>query len=206
MAFWGTDLDNTNVDPKRKFRWKVSFGGDDLQVGGSDGILWFAKTCTKPEMTVGDTEHKFVGHTFKYPGSVSWNDIEVTLVDPGSPDAAKQTLDLLHRAGYRTPGYAEDALHTMSKGKASEALGLFTIEQLDSNGNTIEKWTLHNPFITKIGFGDLSYEDDGLSEISLTIKYDWAKWNLNNGEGADEIFTDEYTADPSSDSGPAGRE
>ena len=28
MTFWGVDLSkNTQGDPKRKFRWKISFGG-----------------------------------------------------------------------------------------------------------------------------------------------------------------------------------
>lgn len=202
MAFWGADLSATDGDPKRKFRWKVAFGGisegNNLQVGGTGGILWFAKTVTKPEVTVGDVEHKFIGHTFKFPGSVTWNDIEVTLVDPASPDASKQTLDLLHGAGYRTPDTAEDALNTISKGGATEALGTFTIFQLDSNGNTIERWDLHNPFITKVGFGDLDYGSDDLSEISLTIKYDWANWRPRDLD-SDQIFTGEYKAGPSKD-------
>ena len=206
MAFWGTDLVAGDGDPKRKFRWKVQFGSATNPVGDGSGVVWFAKTVTKPEMTVGDTEHKFLGHTFKYPGSVSWNDCELTLVDPVSPDAAKQTLDLLHGAGYRFPDSdyltGADALHTMAKGGATAALKPFIVSQLDAEGNTIEQWELHNPFVTKVGFGDLSYEDDGLSEISLTIKYDWAKWNLNNEEGAEEIFTPDYTAGPSMDSGP----
>ena len=96
MAFWGQGLTAADGDPKRKFRWRVSFGG----VGGAD-VVWFAKTVTRPEMTIADTEHKFYGHTFKYPGSVTWNDLEVELVDPVSPDAAKQTLDIFHRSGYR---------------------------------------------------------------------------------------------------------
>jgi len=205
MAFWGADLSATDGDPKRKFRWKVAFGGtsggNNLQVGGTGGILWFAKTCSKPTMTVGDTEHKFIGHTFKFPGSVSWDDVEVVLVDPASPDASKQTLDLLHGAGYRTPNTAEEALNTMGKGPATAALGTFIIFQLDSNGNTIEKWELHNAFITKVGFGDLDYGSDDLSEISLTIKYDWANWRPTDSDEGDQIFSNEYSAGPSMDAG-----
>jgi|GEM_PF-986662 len=205
MAFWGKGLEATDGDPKRKFRWKVAFGGtsggNNLQVGGTGGILWFAKTCSKPTMTVGDTEHKFIGHTFKFPGSVSWDDVEVVLVDPASPDASKQTLDLLHGAGYRTPNTAEEALNTMGKGPATAALGTFIIFQLDSNGNTIEKWELHNAFITKVGFGDLDYGSDDLSEISLTIKYDWANWRPTDSDEGDQIFSNEYSAGPSMDAG-----
>lgn len=182
MAFWGTDLGRTDGDPKRKFRWRVSFGDENEGTKVGDGtIIWFAKTVTKPEMTVGETEHKFLGHTFKYPGSVSWNDIELSLVDPVSPDAARQTLQILHSAGYRFPNddylTGADALKTMSKGNATKALKPFIIEQLNGDGEVTEKWELHNPFVVKVGFGDLDYTSDDLSEISMTIKYDWAEFS-----------------------------
>ena len=56
MAFWGADLSAIGEDPKRKFRWKVAFGGkanmqvpslgegDDISVGDGTGVVWFAKT------------------------------------------------------------------------------------------------------------------------------------------------------------------
>jgi len=186
MAFWGTDLaGNTSGDPKRKFKWKVSFGPG---TGTDTNIIWYAKSVTKPEVTVSsDTTHKYLGHTFKFPGSVTWNDIDLTLVDPVSPDAAQKTLSIIHAAGYRFPE-TETVLETISKDKAVDALKLVVIEQMDSLGNTIEKWTLHNAFLNKVGFGDLSYEDDGLSEISLGITYDWAKWDPS-AVGDSEIFT-----------------
>lgn len=193
MAFWGTDLSsNTSGDPKRKFRWKVQIGN----IGDGTGVIWYAKTVTKPEMTVGDLEHKFFGHTFKFPGSVTWNDLEITLVDPVSPDAAKQTLSIMHEAGYRFPeaGYQNpDAggLTSISKDKAVDALKPFIISQLDAEGEVIERWELHNPFLTKVGFGDLSYDADELSEISLSVKYDWAKWSAGANKTS-TIFTDKY--------------
>lgn len=198
MAFWGADLSATDGDPKRKFRWRVSFGGPAALVGDDAGIIWFAKTVSKPEMTVGDTEHKWYGHTFKYPGSISWNDCELTLVDPVSPDAAKQTLGVLHAAGYRAPdsaykdiGENVDAFMSMAKGGATAALSPFIIEQLDANGGVIEKWQLHNPFVSKVGFNDLDYGSDDLSEISMTVKYDWADWS--SGTEPSGIFKEGYT-------------
>ena len=185
MAFWGTDLaGNTAGDPKRKFRWKISFG----EATGTDtNIIWYAKTVTKPELNVSnDTTHKFLGHTFKFPGSVTWNDIDITLVDPVSPDAAEKTLAIIHASGYRFPT-KEDILETISKDKAVDALKLVVIEQLDGSGATIERWELHNAFLNKVGFGELSYEDDSLSEINLTVTYDWAEWNPS-ATGDSEIF------------------
>ena len=186
MAFWGQGLTAADGDPKRKFRWRVSFGG----VGGAD-VVWFAKTVTRPEMTIADTEHKFYGHTFKYPGSVTWNDLEVELVDPVTPDAAKQTLDIFHRSGYR---YPEDSYKTvggegfksMTKGSSVQGLKTFEIKLLDGNGNSVETWNLHNAFLSKIGFDQLDYAADDLTTISLTVKYDWAKFT--GAEGVENIF------------------
>ena len=173
MTFWGEQLDAGKSDPKRKFRFKVEIGS----LGG--GIVWYAKSTGKPELSVGnDTTHKFMGHTFKFPGSVTWNDIEMVLVDPIDEKASSKLLQIVEAAGYVFPkeGYERAGgvrpLETISKGKSTAALTSVTIYQLDSDGDPVEAWQLHNPFINKVGFGELSYEDDGLSEISLGITYD----------------------------------
>jgi hypothetical protein len=183
MAFWGEGLNASSKDPKRKFKFKVQIG--DL----GQGIVWYAKSVTKPEMTIENgTEHKFMGHTYKFPGSVKWNECEVMLVDPvddNGKDAATRLLEIIEKSGYVFPNelYKDPnqprAFETISKGKATAALQAVVIEQIDSDGNTIEKWTLHNPFINKVGFGDLSYDSEDLSEISLGITYDWATFNDN---------------------------
>ena len=186
MAFWGEQLGATGRDPKRKFRFKVQIG--DL----GDGIVWYAKTIQKPEMTVeAGTEHKFMGHTFKFPGSVKWNDIETTLVDPISENAATKLLEILEKSGYVYPteNYIKEgdprqrSFETISKGKATSALSHVCIYQLDSDGNTVEAWKLHNAFINKVGFGDLSYDSEDLSEISLGFTYDWATYGLEDQGG-----------------------
>lgn len=187
MAFWGEQLGPNSKDPKRKFRFKVEIG--DL----GSGIVWYAKSVTKPELSVPTvTEHKFMGHTFKFPGSVSWNQIECTLVDPVDEDAAKKTLQIFKAAGYIYPdgGYADEnneyAMTTMSKSKAVAALQKFVIYQLDANNNVVEKWELHNAFLTKVSFTELSYDSEDLSEISLTIDYDWA--TFTDAEGNSDLF------------------
>jgi hypothetical protein len=183
MAFWGQSMDSGKSDPKRKFRFKV-----ELETLGG-GVVWYAKGIAKPTINISaDTAHKFLGHTFKFPGSVTWDDIEMTLVDPAvrgenAEDAAAKLLNIIDGAGYKFPKALNNTsiLKTISKGKAVEALSGVHIYQLDGNGETIEKWSLHNPFINKVSFGDLSYEEDGLSEITLGITFDWAEFRTNNG-------------------------
>ena len=147
------------------------------------------KTTNKPEISISaDTTHKFLGHTFKFPGSVSWNDIEMTLVDPIDEKASTKLLQIVEAAGYVFPkeGYenvGNRALETISKGKAKAALTSVIIQQLNSDGGVVESGTLHNPFIKKVGVGDLSYEDDGWSQISLGITYDWATYSDSDQAG-----------------------
>lgn len=178
MAFWGESLSATAQDPKRKFRFKVMFGKDNE-------IVWWAKSVDKPKMSVDPTEHKFMGHTFKFPGSVKWEDINLTLVDPVTPDAAQRTLKILSNAGYVFPesGYVDastKAMTTMNKAKAVDALGVFQIVQLDAEGKAVETWTLHNAFFLSVAFGDLSYDSDDLSDITLGIMYDWAQLKVGD--------------------------
>jgi hypothetical protein len=66
-------------------------------------------------------------------------------------------------------------LSTMSKAKAAGALGTVIITQIDSDGKPLETWTLWNSFMTEVKYGDLEYGADDLTEMSVTLKYDWAR-------------------------------
>ena len=133
-----------------------------------------AKSCTKPSFTISTSEHKFLNHTFHYPGSVTWNDITVGLVDPVEPDMAATISDIIEKSGYSPPTDSH-SLGSMSKGKAAGALGKVIITQIDGDGGAVETWTLWNSFISDVKYGDLAYGTDDLTEISLTLKYDWAR-------------------------------
>jgi hypothetical protein len=45
---------------------------------------------------------------------------------------------------------------------------------LDPTGVVIEKWLLDGTMLTNVGFGDLSFEDDGIAEITATLRFDRA--------------------------------
>ena len=64
----------------------------------------------------------------------------------------------------------------MSKSKAKSALGKFEIVQIDSDGNHIETWELHNAWVKDAKFGDLAYDSDDLTEVELEIRYDFASF------------------------------
>ena len=63
-----------------------------------------------------------------------------------------------------------------SKAKSASGLGTVIIRQIDAAGKDLETWTLWNSFLTEVKFGDnLEYGNDDLTELSVTIKYDWAR-------------------------------
>jgi len=193
MPFWSTNFgqDTALQDPKRKFRFTVEFQGIAAAQGGA--ALWYAKTVSKPSFTVNAAEHKYLNHTFFYPGAVTWQDVSLTLVDPVEPDMAATLSDIIVQSGYSPPTDAND-LGTMSKAKAAGALGQVIITQIDSDGNPLETWTLWNSFVTELKYGDLAYGDDELTEMSVTLKYDWARVETAGesaavaGSGESEFF------------------
>lgn len=174
MPFWSTDFgqDTTLKDPKRKFRFTVQFQGVNAAQGGA--LLWYAKTAAKPSFTIGSSEHKYLNHTFYYPGSVTWNTISIAMVDPVDPDMTATLSDIIVQSGYSPPNDA-NSLGTMSKAKAAGALGRVIITQIDSDGNPLETWTLWNAFIKDVKFGDLGYGEDELTETTVELQYDWAR-------------------------------
>tara|TARA_R110001592_G_scaffold180331_1_gene422572 strand:+ start:391 stop:975 length:585 start_codon:yes stop_codon:yes gene_type:complete len=192
MPFWSENFgDGTGLnDPKRNFRFTVEFQGIQAAQGGAK--LWYAKTATKPSFAINAAEHKYLNHTFYYPGNVTWNDVTVTMVDPQDPDMAATLSAIIEASGYAPPTDSND-LASISKAKSASALGTVLITQLDADGNPLETWTLWNSFLTEVKYGDsLEYGNDDLTELSVTIKYDWArletKGKAASGGGQSSFF------------------
>jgi hypothetical protein len=188
MSFWTESYADKGVNnPKRNFRFHVQFTEMGTLTKYGDSILYYAKTANKPSFTLGETTHSYLNHTFKFPGRVTWNDVTITMVDPGpatnSTAATENGLaygltKLLKQSGYVIPQAATNTsdFSTISKTKAVSGIGDVIITQLDHNGNELEKWTLYNAFLSDIKYGDLDYSSDDLTEYSITLRYDWAEY------------------------------
>ena len=127
---------------------------------------------------------------------MTWNTVDVTLVDPVNPDMAQVLIENIRQAGYPLPALDQDpmlteaqaAQTTIGKARAQTALGQVSIAQIgppsgdagndggypDGADIEVESWTLHNPWIKDVKFGELSYESEELSEITVTFRYDYA--------------------------------
>ena len=170
-SFWAESANASSKDPKRNFRFKVTF------LGLSTEYVWFAKKVGKPNFTVTESVHEFFNHKFYYPGRVEWQPVTLTLVDPVDKDVntAAQLAALAEAAGYVIPKDKGAPLKSMTKGKAASSVGTVQIVQLDGDGGPLETWTLHNPFIKTFKWGDLDYTSDDITELELELRYDWAE-------------------------------
>jgi hypothetical protein len=196
MAFWN----EATVEPKRKFKFLLRFGA------ASDALPSFiVKKVNKPEITISEATHKFLGHSYYFPATSTWNEINCTVIDPagfgGAGDANTATLQapsvdvcegmykILLASGYQSPtaqgyslaGGAGATLRTFSKSAATAQFDQIQIVQIDAIGNEIEKWTLNNAWIKKMTFGELDYSSDDINEITLTFRYDWADVSISRG-------------------------
>ena len=174
MAFWGKDFTSEARDPKRKFRFTVTFDG----FIPNEGFVWFAKTADKPTFTVASAEHKYLNHTFYYPGSVTWNEVSIAMVDPTDPHVSAGLSQMLMNSGYKLPS-APTMRQTINKHKAVQALGKVIVAYIDAEGVELETWTLWNAFINEVNYGDLEYGSDELNTITVKLKYDWAQLNID---------------------------
>ena len=172
-TFWSDVAAAGAKDPKRAYRWVMRV---------SSIPVFVLKKISKPSFTVTETPHKYLNHTYYYPGRVEWNTVSMTLADPVDPDMAGTMAAVIKAAGY-SPAQNENDLATMSKKKAVEALGnQLEIAQIDADGHDVEVWKLWNPWVKDVKFGDLDYEGDDMTDVEVEIRYDWAELHLKAGQ------------------------
>jgi hypothetical protein len=175
--FWSSNL----LDPKRSFRWVLILGPRQLPT-------YVIKSTAKPGFTISNVAHNYISHAFNFPGRITWDALEVTLVDPVYPDASATLVKILQASGYAVPGEPETSNISFSKKQATNALGNPTIQQLDAKGKPVDQWTLRNAWIENVKFGSLDYGTEDMVNVTLSFRYDWAEYaGAPPNEGADII-------------------
>jgi len=185
--FWN----QANIEPKRQFRWLLYLSGMPQ---------WIVTDVKKPSFQIASQAHTFLNYEFHYPGKVTWQDVSFTVVDPVQPDSAASLVKILQSAGYVVPDQytSQNGLpRTIAKKTMVDSLGgqiklvQFGANSVDQTESVLEEWTINNPILTAVDFGQLTYGSDELVKIGITIKYDWASltmpaisdantWNTNS--------------------------
>ena len=122
--FWNI----ASVEPKRSFKFLLYFNGMPQFV---------AKSVTKPNFQISTTQHNFLQHQFNFPGKVTWQPINITIVDPVQPDSAQSLYSILTNSGYVLPDNvaSDDGKRTLSKGDMVTQLGnRIQIDQIGPGG------------------------------------------------------------------------
>ena len=142
-------------EPLRNNRFLLRFPSD---LGIQE---WWVASASRPTITQNETEIPFINTSNWVVGRYLWEQITVTLRDPIGPSASQAVMEWvrLHsesatgRQGYAA-GYKRDLL----------------LEMLDPTGTAISEWVLKSCMVVSAGFGDLSYDDDGLADITVTLR------------------------------------
>ena len=145
---------NNRFQPKTKNRWVLMIEGIDAYI---------IKTAARPTVTTEEIEIPWINSHRYVAGKTKFNTIAVTLHDPIAPSGAQQVMEWVRthfdvvsgRAGY-ADFYKRD----------------IQLKLVDPLGTCIELWDVKGAFITEANFGELTYEDGTLAEISLTIRAD----------------------------------
>ena len=166
-TFWA----QKDSQPKRQHRFMMSLGDTNIP-------QWVVSQVSRPSMEISTTEHQYLNHTFKFPGRAKWNNVSVTLRDPLQPDASQLLYNLLVKAGYNPPNSSPadaKSKQTFTKAKMAGAIGAIKIHALDADRKVMrETWTLHNPLIVNVNWGEFNYASEELVDLTLDIAYDYA--------------------------------
>lgn len=145
-------------EPKRKNRFV-------LMIEGVDAFL--VKTASRPTITTEEVAMPFVNSHRYLAGKTTFGDVSCTLHDAIAPSASQQVMEWI-RLHYESvsgrAGYADFYKRDVA------------IKMLDPVGSVIEYWDGKGVWIKESNFGELSYEDHGPVDISLTLRAD--QWIL----------------------------
>jgi hypothetical protein len=179
MSFWSLEKSAAGEEPFRQNRWYIKFGRNNTEknvaVGSVLGAYQYAlKNTTKPQYTIETSQHVLMNHAFNYPKNLIWSPIDVVMV---SANNGENTLSYILNNTIGDSGYITPDKDFQSQTQISKKQSIFDsidIFQINEYGENIEQWELKNPFITKVNYGSLSYENDGFVDVSFTITYDYA--------------------------------
>lgn len=143
-------------EPKRKNRWLLTFPADL-------GIQqWWLATASRPSITQNEVEIPFLNTSTWVVGRFTWEPIDVVFKDPIGPSATQAIMEWVRLSSESITG---------RQGYFSGYARPVELEMLDPTGVVVEKWLLDNTMLTNVSFGDLSMDDDGLAEITATLRF-----------------------------------
>lgn len=134
-----------------------------LMIEGMDAFT--LKTATRPKWKTEENPIPWMNATRYIAGKTTFEPMEITLFDPIAPSAAQQVMEwsrLCYEVVSGRAGYADFYKRDLQ------------LKMTDPVGTVVELWDIKGGFATDVDFGELTYEEQKLVEIKLTIRYDMA--------------------------------
>ena len=151
------DIMFTPFEPKLKNRFI-------MQIDGINAYL--IKTINRPQIDSDEVILEHMNVTRYVKGKSRWQPLEITLYDPIVPSTSQQVIEwirLHHESVTGRDGYSDFYKKDI------------TFNVLDPVGAVVEEWELVGCYIQSANFGDLDFSSSDPVEISLTLRYDYAK-------------------------------
>ena len=131
-----------------------------------DGIpAYLVKTTGRPNITLNEVALDHINVKRYVKGRAEWQQLTVTLYDPIVPSGAQAVMEwvrLHHESVTGRDGYSDFYKKDI------------TFNVLGPVGDKVEEWTLKGAFIQAATFSDMDYSATNVSDISLTLRYDYA--------------------------------
>jgi|TARA_B100001939_G_scaffold280532_1_gene249215 hypothetical protein len=131
-----------------------------------DGIpAYLVKTTGRPNITLNEVALDHINVKRYVKGKAEWQQLTVTLYDPIVPSGAQSVMEwvrLHHESVTGRDGYSDFYKKDI------------TFNVLGPVGDKVEEWTLKGAFIQAATFSDMDYSATNVSDISLTLRYDYA--------------------------------
>lgn len=146
-------------EPLKKNRWLMRF---PAELGIQQ---WWLQSASRPSIEQAEVEIPFLNTSTWVLGRFTWQPIDVVFRDAIGPSTSQAIMEWVRlgsesvtgRQGYAA-GYKKD----------------IELEMLDPTGVVVQKWQLQGTMITNVGFGDLDMSDDGIADITATLRFDRA--------------------------------
>jgi|TARA_R110001583_G_scaffold12865_4_gene56440 hypothetical protein len=134
-----------------------------------DGIPAFlVKKTGRPNIQFNEVTLDHINVKRKIKGKADWQNITTTLYDPVTPSGAQAVMEwvrLSHESVTGRDGYSD----FYKKDIRFNALGPV--------GDVVEEWICKGAYCSQANFGDMDWGSDTPTEITLTIRMDYAILN-----------------------------
>jgi hypothetical protein len=135
-----------------------------------DGIpAYIVKSANRPNVSSTRKEIDYINTKRYIAGKYAWETLDIVFQDPIVPSGAQKVNEWVRQHMEFTTGTA---------GYATNYKKDITLNLLGPDGTKVEEWKLKGTFIQSVNFGTLDYASDDLTDITVTLSYDYAILNF----------------------------